>query len=110
MNTNTYMKFLKSRHEIDDELVIAADERELLEVIAVNAYQGKPLTVMGLMGMVHLASPATLHRKMDNLITLNLIALHYEGKNRRTKYVKLTTNAYDYFDKAGAALEKARAA
>ena len=109
MNTNTYMKFLKARHEIDDELVIAADERELLEVIAVNAYQGKPLTVMGVMGMVHLASPATLHRKMDNLITLKLVALHHEGKNRRTKYVKPTANALDYFDKAGAALAKVAA-
>ena len=106
----TYIQFLKARHEIDDQLVIAADERELLEVIAVCDQQDKPLTVMALMGMTHLASPATLHRKMDNLIALNLVALHHKGKDRRTKYVKLTINALDYFAKAGAALEIARAA
>lgn len=110
MSTATYIEFLKARFEIDDELVIAADERELLEVIAVCAQQDKPLTVTALMAMTHLASPATLHRKMDNLIALNLVALHYDGKNRRTKYVKPTANALDYFAKAGAALEKARAA
>lgn len=106
----TYIQFLKARHEIDDQLVIAADERELLELIAVCAHQDKPLTVTALMGMTHLASPATLHRKLGRLLALNLVDLHYEGKNRRTKYVKPTANALDYFAKAGEALEKARAA
>lgn len=110
MTTSAYIQFLKARFEIDDQLVIAADERELLEVIAVCAHQDRPLTVMKLMGMTHLASPATLHRKMDRLIALNLVALHHTGKNRRTKYVKPTANALDYFAKAGSALEKARAA
>lgn len=105
----TYIEFLKARHEIDDQLVIASDERELLEIIAVCDHQEKPLTVTALMAMTHLASPATLHRKMDNLITLNLIALHHEGKNRRTKYVKPTANALDYFAKTGAALAKVAA-
>ena len=106
----TYIEFLKDRHEIDNQIVITADERELLEVIAVCDHQDKPLTVTGFMAMTHLASPATLHRKMDNLIALNLVALHHKGKNRRTKYVKLTITALEYFAKAGAVLKMARAA
>lgn len=112
MTTSAYIQFLKTRHELDVQTLFGmpADERELLEIIAVHAAQQKPLTVTHFMGLTHLASPATLHRKMGNLLAMSLIVLAYEGKDRRTKYIHPSGYAIDYFKRAGEALEMARAA
>lgn len=110
--TITYIDFLKTRHELDVQTLfgIPADERELLEIAAVCAAQGRPLTVTHFMGLKHLASSATLHRKLTNLLEARLIVLVHEGKDRRTKFIHPSGLAIDYFQRAGAALEKARAA
>ena len=104
--TITYIDFLKTRHELDVQSLfgIPADERELLEIAAVCAAQGKPLTVTQFMALTHLASPATLHRKLTNLLEARMIVLVHEGKDRRTKYIHPSGLAIDYFQRAGAAL------
>ena len=103
--TLTYIDFLKARHELDVQVLnVPADERELLEIVAVHSAQGKKLTVSQFMGLTHLASPATLHRKMSDLLNKGLIALTHKGTNRRTKFIAPTVAAADYFAKAGAAL------
>lgn len=106
MTTSAYIAFLKSRHELDVRALmgIPADERELLEIVAVNAEQAKPLTVTQFMSLIHLASPATLHRKLTNLLEARLIVLVHEGKDRRTKYIHPSGLAIDYLQRAGAAL------
>lgn len=105
MSATTYIDFLKARHELDVQgLKIAADERELLEIVAVHDAKSKPLTVTQFMGLTHLSSPATLHRKMTSLLEARLIALKHEGKDRRTKYIHPSGFAIDYFARAGAAL------
>lgn len=111
MSAVTYIEFLKERHELDFYLLnIPADVRELLEIIAVHAAQGKPMTVTQFMGLTHLASPATLHRKLSDLLDKLMVVLVHEGKDRRTKFIHPSGFAIDYFARAGAALEKARAA
>lgn len=112
MTTSAYIAFLKDRHELDVQRLfgIPSDERELLEIAAVCAAQGKPLTVTQFMALTHLASPATLHRKLSLLLEKRLIVLVHEGKDRRTKFIQPSGLAIDYFQRAGAALEKARAA
>lgn len=105
MSTRAYIEFLKARHELDVEgLCVPADERELLEVVAVCAAQDKPLTVTQFMGLNHLASPATLHRKLTKLLEARMILLVHEGKDRRTKFIHPSGLAIDYFQRAGAAL------
>ena len=106
MTTSAYIAFLKARHELDVQTLFGmpADERELLEIAAVCASQGKPLTVSQFMALTHLASPATLHRKLTLLLEARMILLTYEGKNRRTKFIHPSGLAIDYFQRAGAAL------
>ena len=41
------------------------DAKRLLEVIAVKQSQGQTITVTDAMAMVQIASPATIHRKLD---------------------------------------------
>ena len=80
--------------------------KKLLEVIAIKHSMGIPMTVGGAMAMPALASPATLHRKIDMLREAELIDMIFIGKNRRTKYLIPTDLANDYFSKMGKAVLK----
>jgi DNA-binding MarR family transcriptional regulator len=54
-----------------------------------------------------IASPATLHRKLDELLELGLIQHEHEGKNRRTKYLKMSTAGRLYTVLMSQAMERA---
>ena len=54
-----------------------------------------------------IASPATLHRKLDELREGGLIEQTFEGKNRRTKYLCPTPQAEKYFSQVGAVMQQA---
>ena len=59
------------------------------------------------MALNAIASPATIHRKLDQLRELGMIDTVFEGKNRRTKYLVPTQAADAYFDKLGKVLGEA---
>jgi len=59
------------------------------------------------MALAHIASPATIHRKLDQLRELGMIDTVFEGKNRRTKYLVPTKAASDYFANMGKAVQLA---
>jgi len=82
------------------------DSKKLLEVIVVSDAKGKTLTVTDTMQMAHIASPATIHRKLDVLRQMGFIANEFIGDNRRTKYLKPTVAAIKYFDQVGAMMAK----
>jgi DNA-binding transcriptional regulator GbsR (MarR family) len=79
---------------------------ELLGVIAAADFQGHPLTVSQVMAMIHLASPGTIHRRVESLRQKGLIDLIYKNGNRRTKYIVPTAAADAYFEKMGDVLMK----
>jgi DNA-binding MarR family transcriptional regulator len=54
-----------------------------------------------------IASPATLHRKLDELREAGLIQQVFEGKDRRTKYLVPTKEADAYFAKMSKAITSA---
>jgi DNA-binding MarR family transcriptional regulator len=86
---------------------IDLDAKKLLEVIAVRHEQKRPLTVTEAMGLLTIASPATIHRKLDQLREMGLIDTVFEGKNRRTKFLTPTVKAHEYFENVGRAMEQA---
>lgn len=105
----TYLRFLNFIHALDGDAnapQMDLDAKKLLEVIAVKHESGKPLTVTDAMALSHVASPATIHRKLDQLRELGMIDTVFEGKNRRTKYLVPTQSAVDYFAKLGEAMHK----
>ena len=77
------------------------DAKKLLEVIAVRHAAEKPLTVTDAMALNHIASPATIHRKLDALIGNGYVTLEYKGKNRRSKFITPTQKTDHYFDQLG---------
>lgn len=82
-------------------------QRRLLELIAIRHASGKSITVSEAMESTSVASPATIHRKLDALRELGMIAPTFEGENRRTKYLVPTQTADVYFHKLGHLLHQA---
>ncbi len=82
--------------------------KQLLDEIALHEQREQALTVTELMGLAHIASPATLHRKFTQLLHLGLIDAVFKESNRRTKYVVLTACGQAYFEAIGRAFEQAQ--
>ena len=109
-NQAIYLKFLSLLHAIEGKGELPnldLDAKRLLEVIGVQHSQGKPLTVSDAMAMTHIASPATIHRKLDLLRDIGMIDSYFEGSNRRTKYLCPTPQANSYFSKVGEVMHQA---
>ena len=101
----TYLRFLNLTQAIaggDVEVDLLA--LRLLEAAAVADNNKAPLTVTQAMGLNDIASPATMHRKLNDLLDAGFIKLEFEGKDRRTKYLIPTVAAGKYFDRLGKAL------
>lgn len=99
-----YLKFLSHVGSVDLKVDITA--QRLLEIISVCA-RHEALTVTECMELQELASPATLHRKLDDLREAGLIFQQYEGNNRRTKYLYPTQKALNHFSKLSEAMRLA---
>jgi len=78
----TYLRFLSLAQTLDGASVPTVDEtaKHLLQLIALRHTQGNALTVTEAMAMSAVASPATIHRKLDVLREAGLIAQTFEGK------------------------------
>ena len=104
-----YLRFLQMMQALeggDGTTPMDLDAKKLLEVIAVRHTQGNPLTVTEAMGLHQIASPATIHRKIDQLRDLELVETTFEGNNRRTKFLVPTEAAYRQFDSAGKVIQQ----
>lgn len=105
----TYLRFLKDLHALETKSGLPAMDlecRRLLEEIAVRQNANHSMTVTDVMALSHIASPATLHRKLDTLMEAGLIVHHFRDDNRRTKYVACTPAAMTYFERAGRAMQR----
>ncbi|MEI6483928.1 MAG: hypothetical protein WCO62_10955 [Betaproteobacteria bacterium] len=67
----------------------------------------QPLNVTQAMNLKSIGSPAMLHRKINDLLKLNMVELVFEGSNRRTKYLLPTKQALDILDQMANAAAKA---
>jgi DNA-binding transcriptional regulator YhcF (GntR family) len=112
MSKNIYLRFLTLLQTIEGKGELPSldlDAKKLLETIAVQHFQGKSLTVTEAMAMSHIASPATIHRKLNALREIGMIETLHEGTNRRTKYLVPTAQANRYFDKHSETMHQALA-
>jgi len=102
---NAYIKFLNESVGIPKPQDTTA--RELLDLICLHEGLSYPLTVTQAMNQPQLASPATMHRKLEDLLELGLVTHQHQGENRRTKYVVLTTSGQLYSMLMSQAMERA---
>lgn len=106
-NSTAYIRFINLTHAVNCEFESAGIDLlslRLLEAIAIAHSEGTVLTVTDAMALSAIASPATMHRKLTNLLDAKLIEQLFEGKNRRTKYLIPTAQASKYFEQLGKAL------
>ena len=106
-NSAIYIRFINLSHAIFGQLEHVGIDLlalRLLEAIAIAHSEGTALTVTDAMALNAIASPATMHRKLTNLLDARLIEQVFEGKNRRTKYLVPTSQASKYFEQLGKAL------
>lgn len=89
-----YVEYLKKSDAV--ETIFDHTERRLFEAIAVRWAELNYMTVTEAMQLNFVASPATIHRKLDHLIQIGLVKTKYEGINRRTKYLVLTNWGINY--------------
>lgn len=97
MSPKDYLNFVAKRQLVDSSLGVCPLALLLLEVVAIKESEGNRMTVTDAMHLNDMASPATLHRKINDLIELGYISLAYRSGNRRTKYLSLTELSLNHF-------------
>jgi len=75
--------------------------KKLLEVIAIKSAQGHPLVVTQTMELSEIASPATIHRRISQLLQAGLIEVVKKDENHKIKFLVPTKSSIDYFEKLG---------
>jgi hypothetical protein len=75
--------------------------KKLLETIAIKNAQGHPMVVTETMDLSDIASPATIHRRIEVLKKAGLIQVFQTEKNHKIKYLVPTQASIDYFEKLG---------
>ncbi len=109
---SAYLRFLALCHALDYQTMGKASHSSvrLLEEIALAEFKSAPYSVTQVMALVQVASPATIHRKLQDLITSGMVQVKFLDGNRRTKFIFLTDSGHKYFDKRGALLAKTQLA
>lgn len=94
------MKIMKLRHNFYVKYPeLGATHLHLLERIGIHETDGKPLSVTAAMKLADVASPATVHRMLDDLEASGLVKKSFRGNNVRTKHLTLTMKSSKYFFK-----------
>jgi hypothetical protein len=70
----------------------------ILDIIYLNYFDLKPLTVSQLMAIREIGSSATIHRKLNHLREIGVIENFTIGKNNRTKFLRPTKKTIDSCD------------
>lgn len=105
-----YLSFLKltsALEEMPGFEEFDANHKALFEVVVMHWSQGKPLTVKDTIGQTALGSPATLHKRLQNLIAQDLVTSDRLETDIRSKSVSPTDKGLKYVDWVGEKLLKA---
>jgi hypothetical protein len=104
-----YLRFLQLAQAFQAErpaLDMDANERALLDSVALCWFKGQPMTVREAIALDHLGSPATLHKRITRLRQKDmLVAFNQEG-DRRAKYLIPSEKTLAFFDHMGHNMQK----
>ena len=101
----TFIRFLNLKNTLAiDTNELDLTSMKLLEICVMRSDAGQRLTITEAMGLTHVASPATIHRKLLQLLDSGYVTFEFESNNRRTKYLTPTAKCDEYFSKLGSML------
>ena len=104
-----YFRFLQLARTFQadtSEAAMDANERALLEAVALRWFEDEPMTVREAIAMERLGSPATLHKRITRLRQKDmLVAFNQEG-DRRAKYLIPSEKTLKMFAVLGGNMQK----
>ena len=106
---NVYLRFLqlaKAIQSLPESPLLDANENALLEAIAVHWYEERPMTVREAIGLAHLGSPATLHKRITRLRANDLVQTFNQADDKRAKYLIPTDKTLAMFSDYGNKMSK----
>ena len=109
-SANAYMRFLqlaKSVQALPDGPNLDANEKALLEEIALSWFENRVMTVREAIGLTHLGSPATLHKRITRLRQKDLLKTFNQPEDKRAKYLSPTDQTIAMFGDFGKKMSSA---
>ena len=107
---NAYMRFLqlaKAVQQLPDAPQLDANEKALLEEIVLRWYEDRVMTVREAIGLTHLGSPATLHKRITRLRQKDLLKTFNQPDDKRAKYLIPTDKTMILFGDFGKKMNSA---
>lgn len=105
-----YFRFLQLAKALQADasaVALDANERALLEAVALCWFEDRPMTVREAIALESLGSPATLHKRITRLRQKDmLVAFNQEG-DRRAKYLVPSEKTLQLFADLGAHMGRA---
>lgn len=101
---SAYIRFLKlarSVQQLPDGPLIDANEKALLEEVALRWFENSPMTVREAIGLAQLGSPATLHKRITRLRQKDLLMTFNQPEDKRAKYLIPTEKTIAMFGDFG---------
>lgn len=73
-----------------------ANHKTLFELAVLHWSIGEPLSVRKLIHQSELGSPATLHKRLQNLVAQDFLMSEVQASDKRTKYISPTPKGMQY--------------
>ncbi|MBU3556215.1 MarR family transcriptional regulator [Polynucleobacter sp. Ross1-W9] len=89
----TYPEFIKKMYRIDAEYGLKFHESQLLDIASIAHLQDELIRVGDLIGQKSIASQATLHNSLKQLIKKGFLQTKPDAIDRRSRIVVLTKDA-----------------
>ena len=99
-----YLRFLqlaRGIQQLPDAPQFDANEKALLEEIALRWFENRTMTVREAIGLAHLGSPATLHKRITRLRQKDLLMTFNQTDDKRAKYLIPTEKTIAMFGDFG---------
>jgi DNA-binding MarR family transcriptional regulator len=96
-----FLQLAKAIQSLPESPLLDANENALLEAIAVHWYEERPMTVRAAIGLAHLGSPATLHKRITRLRAKDLVQTFNQANDKRAKYLIPTDKTLAMFSDYG---------
>ena len=105
-----YMRFLqlaRAVQQLPDAPQLDANEKALLEDVALRWFENSPMTVREAIGLAQLGSPATLHKRITRLRQKDLLMTFNQPEDKRAKYLIPTEKTIAMFGDFGKKMNSA---
>ncbi len=106
----TYFQFLKIiqlTKTVHTGSGLTPNEIQLLQEVALSHFEGQAFTVKQALKLQDLGSPATLHKRIQNLRKGGFLSFEKKDTDHRSKYLIATPLAIQYFECMGEIMQQA---